>query len=158
MTLCNQLDGDEQVHLIYFVLAIAAGCTSTLQFGINSQLKLLIGPVWTVCVSLTVSVIGTMLFMLAMRQPMFDKAVFVTAPPWIWTGGICGIIFVLAGAVLAPKLGASTYTAALIAGQLFLSVLLDHYGILGFPKHSVNLERVFGIVLLTAGVLLIRRS
>lgn len=146
------------MQIIYFLLAIAAGFTSTLQFGINSQLKLLIGPIWTVGVSLTVSAIGTGLVLLCVRQPFPDKAVFFTAPPWIWTGGICGILFVLAGAVLAPKLGASTYTAALIAGQLCFSVALDHFGILGFPKHALNLERILGIMLLTAGVLLIRRS
>lgn len=146
------------MQIIYFLLAIIAGCTSTLQFGINSQLKLLVGPIWTVCVSLTVSVIGTFLVLLIARQPFPDRAILASAPPWIWTGGICGILFVLAGAVLAPKLGASTYTAALIAGQLFFSVLLDHFGILGFPKHTVNLERLLGIALLTAGVLLVRRS
>jgi len=146
------------VQIIYFLLAIGAGATSTLQTGINSQLKLLIGPLWTVCVSLSVSVIATVLVLLVARQPLPDRAIFASAPPWIWTGGICGILFVLAGAVLAPKLGASTYTAALIAGQLFFAVLLDHFGILGFPKHSVNLERLLGIMLLTAGVLLVRRS
>ena len=146
------------MQIIYFLLAIGAGATSTLQTGINSQLKLLIGPLWTVCVSLSVSVIATVLVLLVARQPLPDRAIFASAPPWIWTGGICGILFVLAGAVLAPKLGASTYTAALIAGQLFFAVLLDHFGILGFPKHSVNLERLLGIMLLTAGVLLVRRS
>ncbi|HEY9731023.1 MAG TPA: DMT family transporter [Drouetiella sp.] len=146
------------MRIIYFLLAIAAGCTSTLQFGINSQLKLLVGPLWTVAVSLTVSVIGTVLVLICARAPFPDKAVLASAPPWMWTGGICGIVFVLAGAVLAPKLGASTYTAALIAGQILFSVLLDHFGVLGFPKHAVNLERLIGIVLLAAGVLLVRRS
>ncbi len=146
------------MQVIYFLLAMAAGSTSTLQFGINSQLKLLVGPIWTVCISLTVSVIGTAVVLLLARQPLPDKTLFASAPWWLWTGGLCGILFVLAGAVLAPKLGASTYTAALIAGQVLFSVLLDHFGVLGFPKHSLNLERIFGVLLLMAGVLLVRRS
>jgi transporter family-2 protein len=146
------------VQIIYFLLAIGAGSLSTMQAGVNSQLRLVIGPLWTVCVSLAVSVVVTALVLLIARVPAPDRALMMSAPPWIWTGGLCGIVFVLAGTVLAPKLGASPYTAALIAGQLFCSVLLDQFGILGFAKHSVNLERLLGIMLLTAGVLLIRRS
>ncbi len=146
------------MQIFYFLLAIGAGSMSTLQAGINSQLKLTVGPLWAVCVSLAVSVMLTAVVLLVVRVPMPDRTLVASAPPWVWTGGIFGIIFVLAGTVLAPKLGASPYTAAIIAGQLICSVLLDQFGIVGFAKHSINLERLLGIMLLTAGVLLIRQS
>ena len=146
-----------QLDIVYMLLAAFAGSLATLQAGINSQLRLIAGPLWTVCISLAVSVLGTLLVLLVVRAPFPDRALFNNAPVWIWTGGLCGIVFVLAGAVLAPKLGASPYTAAVIAGQIICSVLLDQFGILGFPKHSIGLPRILGIILLTAGVILIRR-
>ncbi len=146
------------MQIIYFLLAIAAGATSTMQAGINSQLKVIVGPLWAVCVSLAVSVVVTAVVLLIVRMPLPDRTLMASAPPWVWTGGIFGIVFVLAGTVLAPKLGATPYTAAIIAGQLICSVLLDQFGIVGFAKHSINLQRLMGIVPLAAGVLLIRRS
>ena len=101
------------MQIFYFLLAIGAGSMSTLQAGINSQLKLTVGPLWAVCVSLAVSVMLTAVVLLVVRVPMPDRTLVASAPPWVWTGGIFGIIFVLAGTVLAPKLGASPYTAAI---------------------------------------------
>ncbi|HEY9677771.1 MAG TPA: DMT family transporter [Drouetiella sp.] len=145
------------MEILDLLLAASAGSLATLQAGINSQLRLLAGPWWTVCISLAVSVSVTLLVLLVVRAPLPEKALFSGAPWWIWTGGLCGIVFVLAGAVLAPKLGASSYTSAIIAGQILCSVLLDQFGILGFPKHSINVQRLLGIILLAAGVFLIRR-
>ncbi|MFX5964690.1 DMT family transporter [Acinetobacter baumannii] len=44
-----------------------------------------------------------------------------------------------------------------MAGQILCSVLLDQFGVLGFPKHTINVQRLLGIILLAAGVFLIRR-
>lgn len=136
---------------------MGAGSLSTLQAGVNSQLRTYVGPLWAVCISLTVSVVLTFIVLLCARQPMPDRAIFATIPPIAWIGGIFGIIFVLAGVVLAPKLGAIPYTAALIAGQIICSLILDQFGIVGFAKHTLNWQRFLGIMLLAAGVLLIRR-
>ena len=45
----------------------------------------------------------------------------------------------------------------IIAGQLIVAVLLDHFGLLGFASHPINLWRIVGILLLIAGVLLIKQ-
>jgi bacterial/archaeal transporter family-2 protein len=45
----------------------------------------------------------------------------------------------------------------MVAGQLLLSVVLDHFGAMGMPKQPINLGRIAGIGLVIAGVLMVRR-
>ena len=54
--------------------------------------------------------------------------------------------------VLTPRLGVATMIGLAIAGQIGLSVVLDHFGLLGLPHHPVSLPRLIGVGLLVAGV------
>jgi transporter family-2 protein len=56
-----------------------------------------------------------------------------------------------------PKLGAATFIALLVAGQMLASVTLDHFGWLGLAQREIDLPRVIGVLLLIGGVVLIRR-
>ena len=44
-----------------------------------------------------------------------------------------------------------------VAGQLVASLVLDHFGWLGFPQHTLSVPRAIGALLILAGVLLVRR-
>ena len=78
-------------------------------------------------------------------------------PWWAWAGGVFGALYIVLGIHLVPQLGAATFIALLIAGQMSASVAFDHFGWLGLPQRSADLPRLAGIVLLVAGVMLIRR-
>jgi transporter family-2 protein len=45
---------------------------------------------------------------------------------------------------------------ATMAGQLVVSMLLDHFGWLGAPTHPLGISRVLGGLCLMLGVVLIR--
>jgi transporter family-2 protein len=68
-----------------------------------------------------------------------------------------GAIFIALGILLVPKIGAATFIALLVAGQMLASVAFDHFGLLGLAQRPVDLPRIIGVALLIAGVLLIRR-
>ena len=53
--------------------------------------------------------------------------------------------------MLAPKLGASSWVVAVVAGQVLASVALDHFGLAGFPVQPFNLIRAAGLLVDTAG-------
>ena len=40
---------------------------------------------------------------------------------------------------------------------MLITVVIDHFGFLGVPVHSINLQRLFGIFLIAIGVILVRR-
>jgi transporter family-2 protein len=79
------------------------------------------------------------------------------APWWIWVGGLCGANYIVIAILLAPRLGAATLIAVTVAGQMLVSIVLDHFGFVGYPVHPVNAWRIVGAGLLLAGVGLIQR-
>ena len=81
----------------------------------------------------------------------------MSAPWWLWTGGIFGANYVLVALILAPRLGAATLIGLTVTGQMISSVVLDHFGLVGYPLHPITAGRLVGSVLLLLGTTLIQR-
>ena len=73
-------------------------------------------------------------------------------------GGLLGAVYVTTVLISVRTLGAGGVTAATIAGQLILSVVLDKVGFLGLVEREITPGRIAGVVLLAAGVFLVVRS
>lgn len=139
------------------VVAALAGVSVPLQAGLNSALGRALGyQPWATLVSLLVSLAVTVPTLLLVRAPLPALADAAGAPGWSWFGGILGAAFVTAALVLAPRLGAAGFLTAVVAGQMVASVLLDHFGLAGFPVRPVTLARIGGVALVFAGVLVIQ--
>jgi bacterial/archaeal transporter family-2 protein len=82
------------------------------------------------------------------------------SPAWYYwvVGGLGGVAIVVTTLVAVRELGAGGITAAVIAGQLTLSVVLDRLGVLGLEERVVTWQKVVGIALLAAGTVLIVRE
>ena len=65
---------------------------------------------------------------------------------------------VLTTLISVRELGAGGVTAAAIAGQLTLSVVLDRLGVLGLDERAITWQKMLGIALLAAGTVLIVRE
>lgn len=145
---------------LYIAFMVAAGAAVAAQIAINAQLGVVTGSaLWAANISFAVTMV-TGLIALAVAvalgaMPLPDPAVWC-APRWIWLGGFGGATYVLLAILLTHRLGAALLAAAGILGQLGTSLLIDHYGWFGVPVQRLSGVRVFGVVLLTAGVVLIR--
>lgn len=140
------------------LFATIAGMMVPIQAGLNSQLKNYLGhPLHSIFVSLVVSIIATVTFILAARLPVPALAECSRAPWWTWLGGICGAILLLATTTLAPRLGSTSLVACIIAGQILCSLVLDQYGWIGYSQHALTVGRAAGVLLLSVGVFLILR-
>jgi transporter family-2 protein len=113
--------------------------------------------VWSGFVSYLVGVVCMALLAVALREPLPSMGAMARIPWWAWSGGLFGAVFIGLGIVLVPQLGAATFIALLIAGQMLASVTFDHFGWLGLAQRPIDLSRVIGVILLIAGVVLIRR-
>jgi transporter family-2 protein len=74
---------------------------------------------------------------------------------YYFAGGAMGVAIVVTTLITVKSLGAGGVTAATIAGQLTLSLVLDKLGVLGLSERPLSAERLFGVGLLAAGVYLI---
>jgi len=141
----------------YALFALAAGAMLPIQFGINAQLAQWVGgSARAALVSFVVGALGLLVAVLFAARGWPDRA--GDAPWWVWIGGLLGAFYVLGSIVTAPKLGATTLVALILAGQAVASLLVDHYGWVGFEEHPVNALRIAGVVLLAGGVALVRLS
>jgi bacterial/archaeal transporter family-2 protein len=82
-----------------------------------------------------------------------DSADSVAWYYWVF-GGVTGVIIVTT-LTTVRELGAGGVTAATIAGQLTLSVVLDRLGVLGLDERAITWEKLLGIAPLAAGTVLI---
>lgn len=144
--------------LALLLLALLVGLLLPLQAGVNAQLRTAVGdPLAAALVSFLVGSAGIALVMLALRVPLPLVAAWQRSEWTQWTGGLLGACYVVLAVVLAPRLGAGTLTAAVVAGQMLTSVVLDHYGWVGFTQQPLSTTRLAGAALVVAGVLLIQR-
>jgi len=143
--------------LLFILMALLAGISIPTQAGINAQLNLLArSPVLAATVSFAVGTLVLVLYALVTRIPLPNAAELSHHPWWVWTGGALGAFFVASTVVLAPRLGATTMVVLILAGQMLASLLLDHYGWLGYPQHAISFGRIAGVGLVCVGVMLVR--
>ena len=139
------------------LLAVAVGAGLTLQIGMNAVLGRTLGsPLWgaiaNFCVGL-LALLGCVLFLGVRMTP----GALPQVPAWAWIGGLCGAAYVASTTLLGPRLGAMVLLALMLAGQLVAALLVDHFGVLGFPRSEVTPVRLVGAALVVVGALLVLR-
>ena len=140
------------------MMAVVSGCLSASITGAYAQLSAIVGnPVQATTVAFFVATMALLLFCTCLgKTQLVGKAFSSNYPWWMWTGGLCGALIVLGNAWLVAHVGVGVFLMALLVGQLALSMLMEHYGWLGAPRKPISWPQIVGIVLMIAGVALIR--
>jgi transporter family-2 protein len=142
---------------LYLLFAVVAGAAIALQAGVNTELARWVGsPIRASFVSFVVGAVALGLLSAAILKPLPSGSRLADAPWWAWVGGLLGAFYVVGVVVTAPRLGAATLVAAVIAGQIVSSLLIDQFGWVGFREHPVSAGRLAGVALVFAGVALVR--
>jgi transporter family-2 protein len=140
------------------LLGIAAGVSIVIQQVLNANLRgALDSTAWSGFASYFVGVACMAVLVVVLQDPLPPATLTARVPWWAWSGGLFGAIFIGLAILLVPKLGAATFLALVVAGQMLASVTFDHFGLLGLAQRSFDLPRLIGVVLLIGGVILIRR-
>src|SRR5688500_11491187 len=125
---------------LYFAIALLAGALVTLQTGSNARLKEALGHALpAVVVSSLIGIVLLVAVIVGVRLLMPWLAGVMAAPWTAWLGGALGAVYAVAVVVLARELGAVTLTALVVVGQLLCSVVLDHFGLLGFEVRAAGI-------------------
>ncbi|WP_229426956.1 DMT family transporter [Massilia atriviolacea] len=140
--------------LLMLGAAVLAGAVVPFQAGANAALGRALGhPLWASLVSLGIGAALVIAVMLALRVPEPALGAAWRGPCWLWAGGAAGALYVVTALVLAPRLGAAHFIVAVVAGQMAVSLLIDHAGLMGFAHQPVGAGRVIGLLLIVAGML-----
>ncbi len=140
------------------VLTAAAGGLIALQAPINSTLGRSVGTFQAAFVSFAIGTVALATIATLAKGGMAQIGEVRSLAWYYLVGGLLGAVYVTSVLVTVRSLGAGGVTAATIAGQLSLSVAVDHFGWLGVDRAPVTAPKVAGIVLLAVGVFLIVRD
>jgi transporter family-2 protein len=139
------------------VATVAAGGLVGIQAPVNNVLSRSVGSFGAVSVNFAVGTacVLAVTFLLAGGIKEGGDPV-----PWYYwlLGGIAGAVFVTVALIAVREVGAGGVTAATIAGQLALAVLVDRLGVFGLEQRAITLDRLLGIALLAVGVVLVVRD
>lgn len=141
------------------VMATAvAGSLVAMQAPINSGLGKAVGSLPAASFSFAIGLVALVGITLVSGES-FGRLGEVGGLSWYYLiGGLLGAVYVTTVLISVRTLGAGGVTAATIAGQLTMSVILDQLGILGLAQRQLTPGRVIGVALLAAGVYLVVES
>lgn len=73
--------------------------------------------------------------------------------PWYALGaGIFGLVVIGAVSYMIPRIGVAASITTIVAGQLLVGTILDHFGMLGAAERSLDPTRVLGLIIVMVGV------
>eukprot|EP00042_Codosiga_hollandica_P052974 m.681467 g.681467 ORF g.681467 m.681467 type:complete len:202 (+) comp58599_c0_seq8:3063-3668(+) len=75
---------------------------------------------------------------------------------WMFLGALPGLAVVFSGVYFIPYLGISGISIALTSGQMFMSLIMDNYGVLGFQIKPATPLRIAGVICMTAAAILLQ--
>lgn len=144
---------------LFYVLPILAGLAITTQAGVNNQLKLAVNNAWIAAfISFLTGTILLAMIVVAGRHPIPSVTQLKEIALYKYAGGALGVFFVTVIIFSVQRIGSANVFALVIAGQLLLALLFDHFGLLGLKQNQISLTKVLGVLLLISGAWLINRK
>lgn len=137
-------------------VALLAGAGLPFQAASNAAVGRALGhPFWGAITSLVISAMVILPLLGAQRASAPSISTALQGPWWLWVGGILGAVYVGGAAAVTPKLGAGGFLVCVVAGQMVVAMLVDHFGLMGIAPKPVTLLRLAGVALILGGVLLV---
>ena len=146
------------MKIVWLFVVFLCGALLPLQGGLNAKLaKSIVSPIYAAMICFIVGAL-TMAFYVPFTKETFSWQLFkgsdVTA---MLGGGVIGAVFITASMLALPRLGMALTFGLVVAGQVIISVLLDHFNILVGEQHPINIWRGLGMLLIIAGVAVVEK-
>jgi transporter family-2 protein len=138
-------------------VAVVVGGGLALQAPLNSMLGRSVGGLTATIVAYCVGLIA-LLSVSVLAGGLGGIANAGDAPWWALVGGgLIGAAYVASIVWTVRALGAAGLTAATIAGQFAVAMVVDHFGWLGVDRQPITVSKLAGLALLAAGTWLVVR-
>jgi len=144
---------------LLMLLTLITGALLPVQAILNTRLgRQTGGPLMGSLLSFIVGLMALFLLNLATNYSAVVQLKPTATGPWyIWLGGLLGAIFVGYITWVNQRQGVALTFALVVSGQIFISMIIDHYGMLGSAIRTITLEKLVGAGLIIAGLILIKK-
>lgn len=143
--------------IVLYAFALVAGLANAFQAGTNATLaKSLHQPFTAALLIVGVSALTLASAGLASGRLGWPTATeFAAVPWWGWIGGLLSAVLLMSQLFVASAIGAGPFLGIVVVAGTVASLLIDHYGLVGFDVHALNGWRIAGAALMSLGVLLV---
>jgi transporter family-2 protein len=146
------------MELLAIPLLLTVGGLLALQAAANVQLSAATGsPVGASTLQLGIAAV-LLLAAAAATGTIGALGQIADVEPWHLVGGLGSSIYITAGILLFPRLGAVVSVGLFIAGQMLGSLALDGFGWLGVTQETLTAGALLGAGAVVAGAALIVRA
>ena len=135
-------------------LTVLAGLAGSVQVAVMGRFGDRIGTVEALTFATCVQLVLSGAVLLVARLGIGGLGGAFRAPPWMWLGGLMGLIVVFTITFAQPRIGATATIGILIAGQLVMGAVIDRFGLFGVDQIGISWPRAVGIGLLGVGAAL----
>ncbi len=95
---------------------------------------------------------------LVLTKSLPQAADLANTKPIEYLGGFIVGFYVISATLLAPRIGLANFIVCAVSAQIIISVVIDHFGLLGAMVRPVSMTRLLGIGLLIAGIIVTQIS
>ena len=145
----------------YVIMAstLFIGAILPVQAILNTKLgKQAGGPLMSALLSFFVGFVCLLVLNLVTNYSAFGQLKPYSVTPWyVWLGGLIGAVFVSGIILVNQRQGMALTFALVVTGQIFISLVIDHFGLFGSVVQPASMQKIIGAVLIVAGLLLIKK-
>jgi len=148
-------DSSGSFSLPLVLYAFATGLVTAAQYALNGRVAVTTGqPLATTLLNFTM---GTFVLVVALSFLVFVRGFAIPSipsplnQPWLWSGGIIGIVFIVSASILVRSLGVLIFALVSVVGNLTGALLLDL--IWPTPGTEVGFQIVLGVVITSVAVI-----
>jgi transporter family-2 protein len=136
--------------VLIILIGLAGGIAVGLQGPLASMISQRLGVFESVFI---IHVGGALIALLPLLFTAGGKLAQWKQLPWYTLiAGMFGLVVIGAISYMIPRVGVAAAIIAVVAGQLLVSTLLDHYALLGSIGRPLDLTRAIGLAVVMLGV------
>ena len=139
-------------------LGVGSGCLLASMGAIYGALGRALGSATqaSACSFVIATVVMLLCCTVAGQAGLARRAFCRQEPWWMWLGGIVGAVSVCGTAWLLPQMGAGVFFMLLLIGQIVQGLCMEWRGWLGAAAHRISAAQVVGVLLMVAGILILK--
>lgn len=141
------------MQFVLILLVIAGGMGLSVEAGLLGPLGAQVGDLWA-----TFSIFGVgaaLTFLLMLFFSPRNSPSFFAQPSWQLLGGVLGPVYVVILTIATPVIGIAMTMIGILAGQVFKSLIIDHFGLLGTPHRRIDTKRIIALGFIIAALILV---
>ena len=131
------------MQFLLILLTFMGGMGLFVEAGLLGPLGSEVGELWATFSIFAVGAALTFLLMLFFSPR--NSPSFFSQPPSLLLGGVLGPVYVVILTIATPNIGIAMTMIGILAGQIFKSLIIDHYGLFGTTERKIDVKRIIAL-------------